>query len=160
MALLPIKWSKIVEEFIVDKMIEERIFPSDVFTKYQNQLPSIRQHEKQWINSERYRAKLESAYAVLLDFKASEYNAVSSMTPVEYYLHTGKSSDSENVDFKDAAAYHRERLNSLKYQINFISTLFVKKQEAIKRKVEKEAASPPKDIKPLFTLPSLVKQGQ
>lgn len=148
-----IKWDKSIEKFILDKMIINKLLPATIFNKYPDQLPSQRTYERRRADDQDFSNKINMAYGVIFDHYHGQLEELSSMSPVEAYIHYGKAKSPEDVDFKDANSWWQGRIRVLTTNVTTVSGILSKKYDK-KQQVEVKGEV---DNKHIFVFPDYVK---
>lgn len=102
-----IKWSSKIEDFILDRMCEG-MQPAHIFKKYSSELPSLRTFNRKQLDDAIFRDKVDAAYTVIYQMKMAEMDTLSSGVASSHF---------PGVDFKEAEAALKRRIDTLKFDL-------------------------------------------
>ena len=114
-----IKWSKKIEDFIVDEMTKG-IEPAIIFREHADMLPDIRTFNRRQVTDGVFKEKIDAAYTVIYQIKQAELNEL-----------TGKltSELKPGVDFKEAAEWKKARIDALKFELGKLAGVFSRRYD-------------------------------
>ena len=105
-----VKYSAKVIDFIVDRMIEERLLPAQVLKKYPDKTPHLRKLYEWQANKPEVREQIDEAYEAVIQLWHCELEELSSPDWCEKHLN-------EFSDYKMAFEARRARLDALKFTL-------------------------------------------
>jgi len=119
-----VKWTKKVENFILDKMAEGHDV-KEITTKWPLEVPNAKTIYRRSLKDLEFAAKMDQAYTVLTMQYSAELNKLSSMTAMEAYPAVD--------DWRQAEATLKRRVDALKFWLGkmapILSSRFDKAQK-------------------------------
>lgn len=119
MAKKTVKWSKKIEDFILDEMCKG-IEPATIFRTHADKLPSLRTFNRKQIDDAEFKEKVDAAYTVIYQLKQAEMTELTSKLASE--LRPGH-------DFKEVEAWRRARLDALKFELGKLAGVFSRRYD-------------------------------
>lgn len=131
MAKKTIKWTKKIENLILDEMAAGNE-PALIFRKYADQLPSLRTFNRKQLDDPEFKEKVDAAYTVIYQIKQAELSELTSLSAkaaIEKYGTLTIEEQAEGVDFKSAAEFKKSRIDALKFELGKLAGVFSRRYD-------------------------------
>ena len=151
-----VAWSKKHENFVLDSMVDDKLLPAQIFTRFKDTLPSLRTFNRRLIDDPEFREKVNACYEVIFDDLHVQLEEISMMSATKAILAYSDVTESDEVDFREAAEFKKSRIDTLKFSLAKLASVLSRKYNS-KQLIEHTGQIENRQV---FVLPDYVKQYQ
>lgn len=114
-----IKWSKKIEDFVLDEMCKG-LEPALIFRKHEDKLPSLRTFNRRQVDDLEFKEKVDAAYTVIYQIKQAELSDLTAKATSELR---------PDLEFREAAEYKKTRVDALKFELGKLAGVFSRRYD-------------------------------
>ena len=122
------KWTKKLQDFLLDEMIKGKD-PTNIIRENSDKLPSESSFHRRQIDDLDFREKVDIAYTCQYQQMKAELHELTSLSAMAAMDKYGTLASGEEVDFKSAAEFKKSRIDAIKFELGKLAGTFSKRYD-------------------------------